>query len=251
MTENRTSFTGQSRIMFILLALALLLQGALFLRSQAYDAFEALLSDFKIAVVLNNASSEETEEFTKKLNSLPGVEDVRYLNAKEALAMPGASSEQNGFEVFLPKEDFLPAFFELRADKSVMMNPGAWVNDNFSKMPQDAQAYYKDSQASAAVYLDGVIKYVNIISGLSAFFFLAFCFFVEAYYTRITSLSARFGGLACGFLSYALALTVGFILLSPLKLAGEKPFAFDLWPQAACLLLCLMLGWTLAKWKKF
>lgn len=251
MTENKFSFTGQSRIMFFLLALALLVQGALFLRLQAYDAFKILLSDFKIAVVLNNASSAETESFTKKLNSLPGVTDVRYLNAKEALAMPGASSEQNGFEVFLPKEDFLPAFFELRVSKSVMMNPQVWVRENFSKIPQDAQAYYKESQAASAVYLDGVIKFVNIIFGLGAFFFLAFCFLVEAYYTRITALPARFGGLLCGILSYAAALGTVFILVSPLKIAGEKSFEFDLWPQAACLILCLMLGWTLSKWKKF
>ena len=60
MTENKFSLTGQSRIMFFLLALALLVQWALFLRLQAYDAFKILLSDFKIAVVLNNASSAET-----------------------------------------------------------------------------------------------------------------------------------------------------------------------------------------------
>ncbi|MDD6173428.1 MAG: permease-like cell division protein FtsX [Elusimicrobiaceae bacterium] len=251
MTENKLSFTAQSRIIFFLLALALLVQGALFLRLQAYEAFDVLLSDFKIAVVLNNASSAETESFTKKLNSLPGVTEVRYLNAKEALAMPGASSEQNGFEVFLPKEDFLPAFFELRVNKSVMMNPQPWVAENFSKMPQDAQAYYKESQAASAIYLDGVIKFINIILGLSVFFFLAFCFLVEAYYTRITALPSRLGGLLCGFLSYALALGAGFILISPLKLAAVKAFKFDLWPQAACLLLCLMLGWTLSKWKKF
>lgn len=251
MTENKAIFTGQSRIMFILLAFALLAQGALFLRSQACHSFDALMSDFKIAVVLNNASSAETEEFTKKLNSLDGVSEVRYLNAKEALALPGALPEQNGFEVFLPKEDFLPAFFEIRTSQWVMMNPAAWISENFSSMSQDAQAYYKESQAQAAVYLGGIVKYINIILGLSVFFFLTFCFFVEAYYIRITSLPVRVGGVMCGVLSYALALALSYILASPLKLAGEQGFIWDIWAQAACLALMMMLGWTLSKWKKF
>ena len=251
MTENKPAFTSQNRVMFILLGFALLAQGLLFMRSQAYDFFDKLNSDFKIAVVLNNASSSETEEFTETLNALPGVKEVRYLNAKEALALPGALPEQNGFEVFLPKEDFLPAFFEIRTEQSVMMNPEAWVSDNFSSMAQDAQAYYKESQAAAAVFLSGLIKYVNIILGLSVFSFLAFCFFVEAYYTRITSLSVRLGGVICAFLGYVLALAFSFILAWPLKLAGETGFIWDIWGQAGCLVLMLMLGWTLAKWKKF
>ncbi len=251
MTENKAVFTGQSRIMFILLAFALLAQGALFMRSQAYNSFDMLMSDFKIAVVLNNASSSETEDFTKKLNSLEGVSEVRYLNAKEALALPGALPEQNGFEVFLPKEDFLPAFFEIKASQSVMMNPEAWIAEHFSSMAQDAQAYYKESQAQAAIYLGGIVKYINIVLGLSMFFFLTFCFFVEAYYIRITSLSTRMGGVICGIFAYALALALSYILASPLKLAGEQGFIWDIWGQAGCLVLTLMLGWTLAKWKKF
>lgn len=251
MTENKNIFTGQSRILFLLLAFALLAQCAFFLRGRASAAFEVLLSDFKVAVVLNNASSAETEEFTKKLNSLKGVSEVRYLNAKEALAMPGASSEQNGFEVFLPKEDFLPAFFELKVKEEVLLNPEAWVADNFSSMPQDAQAYYKESQAELAVYLNGLMKFVNIFLALSGFFFLSFCFFVEAYYIRITSLSQRISGVLCALLAYGISLGFCFILASPLNLIKSGSFAFELLPQGAVFVFCLMLGWSFAKWKKF
>ena len=251
MTENKSIFSGQSRIFFLLLALSFLAQGILFFRQKASEAFNLLNEDFKIAVVLNNANAKETQNFTKKLDGLKGVKSVRYLNAKEALGMPGASSEQNGFEVFLPKEDFLPAFFEIRVNEDVMLNAKVWVSENFSKMPEDAQAYYKDSQAQTAVYLAGIVKYINILCGIIVFCFLAFCFFVEAYYTRITGLSVRFGGVLCGFLSYLSAACVVFIIASPLKIAEKQGFVFDLWPQISCLILCLMLGWTLAKWKKF
>lgn len=251
MTENKSIFSGQSRIFFLLLALAFLAQGILFFRQKASEAFNLLNEDFKIAVVLNNANARETQNFTKKLDGLKGVKSVRYLNAKEALGMPGASSEQNGFEVFLPKEDFLPAFFEIRVNEDVMLNAKVWVSENFSKMTEDAQAYYKESQAQTAVYLDGIVKYINILCGIILFCFLAFCFFVEAYYTRITALSIRFGGVLCGFLSYLSAACVVFIMAGPLKIAAKQGFVFDLWPQISCLILCLMLGWTLAKWKKF
>ena len=223
MTENKSIFSGQSRIFFLLLALVFLAQGILFLRQKAYEAFDILNGDFKIAVVLNNANAKETQNFTKKLDGLKGVKTVRYVNAKEALGMPGASSEQNGFEVFLPKEDFLPAFFEVRVNGDIMLNPKVWVSENFSKMPEDAQAYYKESQAETAVYLNGLIKYVNIILAISIFCFLAFGFFVEAYYTRITVLAARLGGVLCGFLSYVLGTAVIFIMAGPLKISGRPP----------------------------
>ena len=250
MTESKPVFSGQSRIVFLLLALAFMAQGIVFLRQQAVKAFDTLNQDFKIAVVLNNANAAETQAFTKKLDGLNGVTAVRYLNAKEALALPGASVEQNGFEVFLPKEDFLPAFFELRVNKEVMLNPKNWVAENFSKMTEDAQAYYKDSQASAAVYADGIIRYTDILLAIAAFCFFAFCFFVEIYYTRITPLSVRLGGLLCGLSSYVFAAAAAYIIASPLQLsAGGFTFIFE--HQACCLILSLILGWTLAKWKKF
>lgn len=251
MTENKSIFSGQSRIFFLLLALAFLAQGILFFRQKTSEAFNLLNEDFKIAVVLNNANAQETQNFTKKLDGLKGVKSVRYLNAKEALGMPGASSEQNGFEVFLPKEDFLPAFFEIRVNEDVILNPKVWVSENFSKMPEDAQAYYKESQAQNAIYLNGIVKYVNILCAIVLFCFLAFCFFVEAYYTRITGFTVRLGGVLCGLLSYVLAGVLVFIMADPLKIAAKQGFAFDLWPQVCCLVLSLMLGWTLAKWKKF
>ncbi len=251
MTENKAIFTGQSRILFLLLALVLLAQCAVFLRGRVISAFDILRSDFKVAVVLNNASTSETQSFTKKLNSLKGVSEVRYLNAKEALSLPGAAPEQNGFEVFLPKEDFLPAFFELKVKDEVLMNPSAWVSEHFSRMPQDAQAYYKESQAQLAVYLSGLMKFVNILLALSGFFFFSFCFFVEAYYTRITSLSQRFSGVLCALLAYGVSLVFCFIITSPLNIIKGGVFTFEFGPQVAVLIFGLMLGWTLAKWKKF
>ena len=59
------------------------------------------------------------------------------------------------------------------------------------------------------------------------------------------------GGVIFGVFDYALALALSYILASPLKLAGEQGFIWDIWGQAGCLVLTLMLGWTLAKWKKF
>ncbi len=148
--------------------------------------------------------------------------------------------------------DFLPAFFEVKVTQDVLLNPKAWVQENITASGKDANVYYKEDQASLALYINAVNKFAIIALLCTVFLLLAFGFFVEAYYTKISSLSERVGGLFSAAVAYGLSAGAAFALAYPVNVINPAfKYCIFNWPQLAVALLCLSCGWTLAKWKKF
>jgi hypothetical protein len=133
-----------------------------------------------------------------------------------------------------------------------MLNPKAWVQDNIAPMPFDAAVYYKEEQAKLAVYIDGAARFVDILLGAALFAFLAFGFFVEAYYSKIIPARERLGGVLAAAFAFALAGAAVYLMTGPLnKIYPQYIYDMLCWRQAALFAAALLAGWTLAKWKRF
>ncbi|MDR0735082.1 MAG: hypothetical protein LBG16_05325 [Elusimicrobiota bacterium] len=241
---SKLIFSGQRRLFFLTLALLLVAQAALFLQSRLQTALGLVSEDFKIAVILNNASAGEAGDFLSALGALDGVKKAREIDPMQA-------AREGGLNISLSR-DLLPRFYELSVNARVMLNPKVWVQDNIAQMQADAAVYYKEEQAKLALYIDGAARLVDILLGAALFAFLAFGFFVEAYYSKIISVRERTGGVLAAAFAFSLACAAVCLLTGPLDKIYPQ-YAYDiLCPrQAALFAAALLAGWTLAKWKRF
>lgn len=248
--ENKSFFSilfdANRRVFFILLAFALLLQGALFLQDRARRAFGALSDDFVLALTLTSGQEARSEEFLSALRALEGVQSASRVYPLKNVGSFDVRGLTSAFE------SYLPSFYEVKVKPSVLLNVKGWTEAYINTLPFSASSYFKEEQAQTAVYLDGVIRLTNILFCAAALALLVFGFFVEAYPAKPTLLKARFAGVVCALFAYGFAAGLLLVLASPLNLAGDK-FVFNLWSyaQGCALLICLLTGWVLAKWKKF
>lgn len=243
-------FRGYRRVFFLVFALAMLMQAAVFMQNRIAGALKLVNDDFKIVLALNNANTQQAKDFHLFLDGLNGVSSSAVIEPDTVLA--ALNNRDNSMSAQAVNPDFLPAFFEIKVKQDVLLNPKAWVQENITDAGKDANVYYKEDQASLALYINAVNKFALIALLSSAFLLLAFGFFVEAYYTKISSLLERLGGLFSALLAYALSAGAAFALAYPVNIINPA-FKYCLfnWPQLAVALLCLSCGWTLAKWKKF
>jgi hypothetical protein len=244
---SKLILSGQRRLFFLTLALLLAAQAALFLQSGLQSALEFVADDFKIAVLLNNASAGEAGDFVSALGALDGVQKAREIDPIHAAQEGGLNISLHTFS-----RDLLPRFYELSVNARVMLNPKAWVQDNIVPMKADAMVYYKEEQAKLALYIDGAARLVGILLGAALFAFLAFGFFVEAYYSRIISARERLGGVMAAAFAFSLACAAVYLLAGPLnQIYPQYEYNMLDWRQAALFAAALLAGWTLAKWKRF
>jgi cell division protein FtsX len=245
-------FSGQRRVFFLVLAFSFLAQALIFLHNRVNTALDLVNEDFKVAVSLSNASSEETQEFKTALLALDGVEKITEIDPQQTIDSFKRSNTSFGALAQTVNPDFLPAFFELEVSTPVMLNPKVWVSDNIASMDYDAAAYFKEDHAKLAVYINAVTRFADILVFAAVFALLSFGFFVEAYYTKISTRRERAGGLIAAFFAYGLALLATYILAGPAnKIYPSYAYNVFTWAQAVVLLLSLTSGWTLSKWKKF
>ena len=243
---SKLILSGQRRLFFLALALLLVAQAALFLRGRLQSALELATNDFKIAVSLKNASAGEAGDFLSALGALDGVQKAREIYPVQAAREGGLVSAH------AISRDLLPRFYELSVDTRALLNPKAWVQANISPMPADAMVYYKEEQAKLALYINGAARLVDILLGAALFAFLAFGFFVEAYYAKIIPARERLGGVLAAALAFALAAAAVYLMAGPLnKIYPQYPYDILGWRQAALFAAALLAGWTLAKWKRF
>jgi hypothetical protein len=244
---SKLIFSGQRRLFFLTLALLLVAQAALFLQSRLQTALGLVSEDFKIAVILNNASAGEAEDFLSALGALDGVQKAREIDPMQAAHEGGLNISQHTLS-----RDLLPRFYELSVNTRVMLNPKVWAQDNIAQMQADATVYYKEEQAKLALYIDGAARLVDILLGAALFAFLAFGFFVEAYYSKIISVRERTGGVLAAAFAFSLACAAVCLLTGPLDKIYPQ-YAYDILcrRQAALFAAALLSGWTLAKWKRF
>jgi cell division protein FtsX len=245
-------FSGHRRVFFLTLAFIFLAQAAVFLQNRIRVALDFVNNDFKIAVVLNNASSKEAQQFKTALLSMDGVTKVTEIDPQQTIdSFRRASTDFSALARTL-NPDFLPAFFELKVTVPVMLNPKVWVRNNIASMEYDAAAYYKEDHAKLGVYINAIVKFADIIFAACIFSLVSFGFFVEAYYTKITTGRERAGGLAAAFFAFVLAYAAVFILVAPVnKIYPAYVYSLLSWRQAVILAASLLAGWTLSKWKKF
>jgi len=247
---SKIVFRGYRRVFFLVFAIAMLMQAAVFMQNRIQNALKLINDDFKIVLVLNNASDAQAKEFQSNVSNISGVSSIDIIEPNSVLA--SLNDAGNSMSAQAVNADFLPAFFEVKVSQDVLLNPKVWVQDNINALGQDAGAYYKEDQAKLAVYINAINKFALIALLTAAFSLLAFGFFVEAYYTKISPLNERFGGLFSALSAYVVSAGVAFALAYPLN-AINPDFKYCLlnWHQLAVALLCLSAGWTLAKWKKF
>lgn len=243
-------FRGYRRVFFLVFALAMLMQAAAFMQNRIAGALKLVNDDFKIVLALNNANTQQAKDFHAFLDGIKGVTSVAVIEPDTVLA--SLNNRDNSMSAQAVNADFLPAFFEVKVTQDVLLNPKAWVQENITSAGKDANVYYKEDQASLALYINAVNKFALIALLCAVFLLLAFGFFVEAYYTKISSWSERAGGLFSAFAAYIFSAAVAFALAYPVN-AINPDFKYCLLnlTQLIIAVLCLSCGWTLAKWKKF
>ncbi|MDR0646651.1 MAG: hypothetical protein LBG46_06895 [Elusimicrobiota bacterium] len=249
---KKSFFGGALRIFFLTLFFAMSAQVSLFLLDCMRFAFKSVNADFKIAAVLNNASNDEAETFKKNMEALDGVENVKEVNPREIINSLGGADYSAGELAQALNPDFLPKFYEISVDRNVILSPKAWVKNNLSAMEQDAGMYYKESHAALALRINALVRFAEILIFAAAFAFLSFCFFVEAYYIRISNSKERaygaLGAVAAFLISYGVVYTLCETLNGIYDYA-VYPLFFR--TQSILFILCVIFGLTLSKWKRF
>lgn len=237
------------KIFFLVFAFGLLLQIILFCRERADFALDLIRDDFKIAVVLKNATQEQAKNFSSKLYFLPEVSEVKMLNEDDIKGYLKQGNSGLNLQAFLPK-GALPHFYEVKLSKTAFLNPSAWAQQYIVPMSEDAQAYFQEQESSVALYLLGLIKTIDIVLLGTAFALLALGFFIEVKYLPV-SLTERFYGVGSSVFAYAFAFGFMYVLLTFLKMLPLTPYDPFTLPQIGCFLFCLLFGRSLAKWGKF
>ncbi|MCR5504510.1 MAG: hypothetical protein K6E94_02945 [Elusimicrobiaceae bacterium] len=237
------------KIFFMVFAVALLLQVILLCRERFTYAVDLIREDFKIAVVLKNASSAKAKSFSSKLYFLPDVADVKSLNEDDIKGYLKQGNSGLNLQAFLP-QGALPYFYEVKLSREAFLNPNIWAEQNIKPMGEEVEVFFQERESVLALYLLGLIKTMDIALIAAAFALLALGFFIETKKIQVPSVE-RFYALGTSILAYAAALGFIYILLSYLKmlpLTPYEPFAIN---QIVCFVFCLLFGRSLAKWSKF
>ena len=251
--NNQTLKTRDSvkalKIFFMVSAIALLLQIVLLCRERFTYALDLIREDFKIAVVLKNASFEKAKTFSSKLYFLPEVSEIKALNEDDIKGYLKQGNSGLDLQSFLPK-GALPYFYEIKLSKEAFLNPNIWAEKYISPMGEEVQVYFQERESVLALYLVGLLKTIDITLIAAAFVLLALGFFIETKYLQVSA-KERFYALSASILGYTFAFGFTYILLMFLKMLPLTPYNPFTIPQIVCFLFCLLFGRSLAKWVKF
>ena len=240
-------FNGQRRVFFILFALTLLAQIYVFARQNAYQALETLQKDFKI-VLSYKAEPKQQEALQNVLKHLDGVANFKALSSQDIFDIFSKGAKGQSDYVLNPA--FIPALYEVEVTEQVLLDTENWLQKNLYPFDENLEIYYKTRQNQTAVYLKGFIKYIDILAILTLLALISFGFFVEAYYTQISTVKERLGGFVCGLLASLLALGLGKVLLTYLTIS--MPYNYiSCKEQFIIVFLVIVLGGTMSKWKRF
>ena len=237
------------KIFFLVFAVSLLLQIILFCRERSNFALDLIRDDFKVAVVLKNATLEQAKNFSSKLYFLPEVSEVQMLSEDDIKAYLKQGSSGLNLQAFLPK-GALPYFYEVKLSKTAFLNPSAWAQQYITSLSEDAQAYFQEQESGVAFYLLGLIKTIDIVLIGVAFALFALGFFIEVKYLPV-AVTERFYAVGASVFAYAFAFGFMYILLTFLQMLPMMPYNPFTLVQIGCFLFCLLFGRSLAKWGKF
>ena len=237
------------KIFFMVFAITLLLQIILLCRERIEYSLDLIKQDFKIALVLNNATAEEAKQFYSAIYFLPEVEEVKILSENDIRAYLRQGNSGLNLQAFLPK-GVLPYFYEVRLSKKAFVNPSDWAQNYINPRNEDVQAFFQEKEGALALYLLGLLKTINVVLIAAAFALLAFGFFIESKYLQVSA-AERLYAVGISVLAFSGAFGGMFILLSYLNLLPLTPYNPFTIPQIICFLFCLLFGRSLAKWGKF
>ena len=237
------------KIFFMVFAVALFLQVILLCRERFTYALDLIREDFKIAVVLRNASSAKAKTFSSKLYFLPDVEDVKALNEDDIKGYLKQGNSGLDLQSFLP-QGVLPHFYEVKLKKEAFLNPNVWAEQNIKPMGEEVQVFFQERESVLALYLLGLIKTIDIALIAAAFALLALGFFIETKKLQISA-TERFYALSTSIIAYTCAFGFMYVLLTYLKMLPLTPYnPFEI-PQLICFIFCLLFGRSLAQWSRF
>ena len=202
--------------------------------------------DFKV-VLSYNAEQEKQESLSNFLNHLEGVNKVKKLSSQDIFDIFSKGAKGQSDYVLNPA--FVPALYELQVNREVLLDTETWLQKNLYTFDEALEVYYKTGQNKTALYLQGFIKYIDILACLTLLALISFGFFVEAYYTQISNSKERIIGMCCGLLAGLISLIVRVILITYLAL--NLPLTTDYKSQIFIVLFTLVLGGTMSKWKRF
>ena len=249
-TKTKTKYGAKAiKIFFIVFAVALLLQIILLCRERMEYALDLIREDFKIALVLKNATAEQAKQFYSTIYFLPEVEEVKILTEQDIKTYLRQGNSGLNLQAFLP-QGVLPYFYEVHLSRNAFINPSAWAQTYINPRSEEVQAYFQEKESSLGLYLLGLLKTLNIAIIATAFALLALGFFIESKYLPV-SVTERFYAVGASVLAYTAAFGFMFILLTFLKLLPLTPYDPFAITQIICFLFCLLFGRSLAKWGKF
>ncbi len=247
--NNFTSilFNSQRRVFLILLALALLAQIYIFARQNIVYALNTVQKDFKI-VLSYNASEEKQKSLQDTLKNLNGVSNYKELSSQDIFDIFSKGAKGQSDYVLNPA--FMPALYEVEVSEQVLLDTENWLKNNLYNFDQDLEVYYKTEQNKLALSLKAFIKYIDILAVFIILSLISFGFFVEAYYTQIFTTKERLCGILCGFIVGLISLLISKLLITSLALS--LPFAYNSYKEQIILIVLVMvLGGTMSKWKRF
>ncbi|WP_424246065.1 hypothetical protein Dip510_000985 [Elusimicrobium posterum] len=241
---------GYRRVFFLTLAVAILLQAFSFFYIQTDKISSVLSKDFKIILTLNKVTAQRVNEIGELLSSNNDVSTLKFISAEDGFSIIASQNPQlaDNF-VFLGRKP-MTEYFELTLNPEAFAGVEKWVQENIEDPMPDVKVHYKPQAAKAAAYAALLIKFLNIMAALFLAVFFSFVFFVEGHSTKVTE--NRLGAAVIGLLSYGISLGAFYGLLIPLKNTESGFFTFTIIEvQCVLALLCVILGWSLGKWKRF
>ncbi len=250
--SNGIVFRGYRRVFFLVLALAFCMQLVLFVYERSQTALNLITDDFKIVLTLPDTSLDAAQDFAAKTAALPDVNAAAVLNPQDVLPALKESSPAAAQSIAGILANFLPQHITLSVSTDVLLNPQVWLQENILKDNPQIIAEYKQPQVQTALYFHGAAKLVKIVILLALFCLLAFGFFVEAYFTKISPFKERIGGIFSACIAYFISAGAFFALAYPLNMLSAT-FKYNILNplQLAVFAICAFMGLTLAKWKKF
>ncbi len=249
MEERKTVRKGFRTVFLIALCGGILAEAVLFLGRQLKEVNSFLQEDFRvIAVADRQISGYGLKVIEKKLNSLPGVKDVRYVGGEERLENLKKSDPALAGSFVLLNSNPVPGSFEISVEEFVFGNLSSWVEEARA-VPGIEGLRYKPAQAYAILQVCFYERFLrfSLIAAAMLLVLLGIMSVVYGFQARQPGLIA--GYLAAGAAGAFFSMLFCFAIVYPVKYLSP----FWVWPHwtwhAGIVFLGVFTGWILYQWK--
>lgn len=248
---KRKNFHLHRRIFLLVFAIAIMLEGLLFVDSYLQHYYADLKDSFKIIFTVEKTlSNDDLSKIGESLNQKKDISSVKLFSPADGLEVVRAQNPQLAENMLLMGKNHMPAYFEVHVIPSLYASIEPFV-DNVLAEQKLLSAHYSVEHASLASYVGLSAKLLRLVLVFSAIILLLFMFFVEAYPVA-EERSYALGGVVSGILACVCAGLFYVILLYPSGVLSGTITLFTTWGrQVLIVVLGGLLGWTLSKWQRF